>query len=292
MSKEKKIKVIHVDTRKKIVCVLWVILVVSVCFGVYKNFTAVDQHTVHEEKIIEQQLLDTNSIENFVVNFARVYYSWENNKTALDNRTNAIKMYLTEELQNMNIDTVRQDVPTCAAVVNVMIWNIQPGKENEYKVTYTVIQNIKEGENAKQIQSCYDVVVYMDEQKNMVIVKNPTLSYIPEKSSYVPKVVQSDNSLDAATVDSAVEFLRTFFKMYPTASKEEIVYYVKDEMLHPVTGDYIFSELVNPVFIKDGEDVMCYVAVKFLDNQTKSTQVSQYVLRLHKNDNWMIIGVE
>ena len=29
---------------------------------------------------------------------------------------------------------------------------------------------------------------------------------------------------------------------------------------------------------------------KFLDNQTKATQVSQYELMLHKNSNWRIVG--
>ena len=32
------------------------------------------------------------------------------------------------------------------------------------------------------------------------------------------------------------------------------------------------------------------VAVKFIDNQTKSTQVSQYELVLHKDSNWKIVG--
>lgn len=31
-------------------------------------------------------------------------------------------------------------------------------------------------------------------------------------------------------------------------------------------------------------------AVKFLDNQTKATQVSQYELVLHKDRNWKIVG--
>ena len=45
---------------------LWVVLVASVSFGVYKNFTAIDQHTTHEKEIIELRLQDTNGIENFV----------------------------------------------------------------------------------------------------------------------------------------------------------------------------------------------------------------------------------
>ena len=43
--KEKKIRTMKVGTHKKSVIALWVVLIASVSFGVYKNFTAIDQHT-------------------------------------------------------------------------------------------------------------------------------------------------------------------------------------------------------------------------------------------------------
>ena len=46
----------------------------------------------------------------------------------------------------------------------------------------------------------------------------------------------------------------------------------------------------NPIFTKDGDNVKVKVAVKFLDNQTKAMQVSQYELVLHKDSNWKIVG--
>ena len=75
----------------------------SFLFAVYKNFTAIDIHTVHETKVIEEQILDTHKIENFVENFAEVYYSWEQSTASIDNRTNALKGYLTGELQALNV---------------------------------------------------------------------------------------------------------------------------------------------------------------------------------------------
>lgn len=292
MRKEKKLKVIHVNSHRKIVIALWVVLIISFIFAVYKNFTAVDKHTVHEKEVIEEKMLDTNAIENFVMKFVKVYYSWENNTVSLNNRTSALGAYMTEELQNLNYDSVRQDVPTCSAVTSASIWNIEALSENEYKVTYSVLQNITEGENVTQAESYYDIVVYVDESENMVIIKNPTLANISSKSSYAPEKIESDNSVDAEIANSATEFLQTFFRMYPGSSKEELVYYVKDGVLGSVAGDYVFSELVNPVYIKDEEDIICHVAVKYLDNRTKSTQISQYILRLHKEDNWMITGME
>ena len=47
--KEKKVPVMKVGTHKKTVIALWLVLIASISFGVYKNFTAIDMHTVHEK---------------------------------------------------------------------------------------------------------------------------------------------------------------------------------------------------------------------------------------------------
>ena len=65
---EKKIRTIKVGTHTKTVIALWMVLIASVSFGVYKNFTAIDRHTVHEKETIELRLNNTNGIENFVKN--------------------------------------------------------------------------------------------------------------------------------------------------------------------------------------------------------------------------------
>ena len=96
--------------------------------------------------------------------------------------------------------------------------------------------------------------------------------------------------MDADTEGDATAFLETFFKLYPTATDKELAYYVEGNALEPINGDYLFSELVNPVFTADGDNVKVSIAVKFIDNQTKATQVSQYELTLHKDSNWKIIG--
>ena len=88
--KEKKVRTFKVGTHKKSVIALWVVLIASVSFGAYKNFTAIDQHTTHEKEIIELRLQDTNGIENFVKNFAKSYYTWSNSKEAIEARTQAI----------------------------------------------------------------------------------------------------------------------------------------------------------------------------------------------------------
>lgn len=287
--KEKKIPVIRLGTNKKSVIFLWIVLIVSIAFGVYKNFTAIDKHTIHEKKIIEQKIIDTNGIENFVKNFAKEYYSWENNKESIERRTVKINEYLTKELQELNRDTVRSDIPTSSSVKDVQIWSVNQIKENKFEVKYSVEQTIKEGEEVKDVISSYEVVVRRDNSRNMIIIKNPTLSKMPEKLNYESKNEETDSTIEQKTIKEITEFLNTFFKLYPTASKNELEYYVKGDALKPINGDYIFSELVNPIFKKEGKNIKVLTGVKYIDQQTKMIQVSQYELALEKDNNWIIV---
>lgn len=174
--KEKKPRVYKVNPRKKIVIALWVLLTLSFSFAIYKHFTAIDIHTVHEMKLIEKEYVDTHNVENFVENFAKVYYSWELNDKSIDNRMENLKGYLTDELQALNVDTVRKDVPVSSSVRGFQIWTVEPADDNEFSVTYSVDQLITEGDNKKTIQSAYEATVYVDEAGNMVLIKNPTIS--------------------------------------------------------------------------------------------------------------------
>ena len=288
--KEKKIRTVKVGTHKKTVIALWVVLIASVSFGVYKNFTAIDMHTVHEKEITELRLNDTNGIENFVKNFCKAYYSWSNSKEAIEARTQAINEYLTKELQDLNVDTIRTDIPTSSTVQDVLIWDVAQSGKNSFTVTYEVDQQIKEGDQTRNVKETYTVTVYVDADGDMVIIQNPTLAPAMEKSDYEPKAQEADNSVDADTVNDATAFLETFFKLYPTATETELAYYVENNALEPINGDYLYSELMNPVFTADGDNIKVKVAVKFIDNQTKATQISQYELTLHKDGNWKIVG--
>ncbi|HBF7606416.1 TPA: conjugal transfer protein [Clostridioides difficile] len=288
--KEKKVRTVKVGTHKKSVIALWVVLIASVSFGVYKNFTAIDMHTVHETETIQLRLNDTNGIENFVKNFCKSYYTWDNSKEAIEARAQAISNYLTKELQDLNLDTIRTDIPTSSIVTNVLIWDIEQSGTDDFIATYEVDQQIKEGEQTTNVKATYTVKVYVDKDGDMVIVQNPTLAPAMEKSDYEPKAQEADNSVDADITADATAFLETFFKLYPTATETEIAYYVAGNALEPINGDYLYSELVNPVFTADEDNIKVKVAVKFIDNQTKATQISQYELTLHKDGNWKIIG--
>lgn len=288
--KEKKIPTLKVGTHKKFVIALWAVLIVSISFGVYKNFTAIDMHTVHEKETVQLRLNDTNGIENFVKNFCKAYYTWDNSKETLEKRIASINGYLTEELQVLNADTIRTDIPTSSSVSDVLIWNVEQSSNDEYEVLYEVVQSIKEGDQTRSVRSSYMVTVHVDTKGNMIIVQNPTLAPMMKTSDYEPKAVENDSQVDADTVSDATAFLETFFKLYQTATEKELAYYVEENVIEPVQREYQFAELINPVFTKDGENIKVNVSVKYLDNLTKTEQISQYELVLHKDTNWKIVG--
>ena len=99
------------------------------------------------------------------------------------------------------------------------------------------------------------VTVHVDKDGAMAITQNPTLAPAVQKSKHEPKAQETDVRVSSDTVKDTTVFLETFFNLYPTAVEKELAYYVKDGVLAPVSGDYVFSELVNPVFTKDGDNL-------------------------------------
>ncbi len=196
---------------------------------------------------------------------------------------------MTEELQLLNKDIIREDIPTTSSVNDVEIWGVKEVSKNDYEVIYSVDQSIREGEETKSIKSSYEVIVKVDNLGNMIIIKNPTISNIPGRFDYREDKEETDSTIEANMIKEITEFLNTFFKLYPTATESELNYYVKGNALKTISGEYIFSELVNPIFRKEGESIKVSTSVKFIDQRTKATHISQYELKLVKDRNWQII---
>lgn len=289
-TKEKRIRVKKVGIHRKSVIFMWILLIGSVSFGIYKNFTAIDMHTVHEKEVIKQNVVDTNGLESYVKNFAKTYHSWSNNKEALENRTNALKEYLTDEVQRINAEMIRSDIPTSSSVSDVQIWDVIKTAEDEYTVTYVINQVITENGQQNIMESAYKTTIHVDSNGDMVVIKNPTVCGVPGKSDYQPKQPENDMDVTADEREEITEFLNTFFKLYPTAEEKELAYYVKDEALKPINHEeYVFSKISNAVFQKTDDGVEVNIAVEYLDQFQKVTQLAQYDLILQKENNWLIV---
>ena len=291
--KSKKLRVYTVNSRKPAVIVLWLLFICGFAFAVYKNFTAIDTHTVHEKEIVEWRVEDTSGVEAFVRNFAKMYYSWSNNKDSVAQRTDALTGYLTEDLQRLTADTVKSDVAVSSSVQDIQIWSVeQNGSENDFAVVFTVAQTISDGKKKDTVSSVYKTAVHKDDNGDMVITQAPTITSKPAKSAYTPKAAEPDGTVSAAESEDITDFLITFFTLYPTATEKELSYYVSGDSMPPVKcADYTFSQLKSTVLNKDGDTVTATVAVEYLDSVTQMTQISQFELVLKLVDgNWKIIG--
>ena len=121
----------------------------------------------------------------------------------------------------------------------------------------------------------------------IVLEKDPTFGEL--KFSALRREVRIQNE-DGTVSDEINEFLTTFFKLYPTLTMSELSYYVNEGILKTIGKDYIFQELVNPIYNRKDNQVTVSLSVKYLDQQTKATQVSQFNLTLEKSSsNWKII---
>lgn len=290
-TEHKKIKVYNVNLHKKTVILLWSFLIISFCFAVYKNFTAINIKHEIRTTVLKDRVVDTHSVESFVKEFVKVYYTWQPSQTAIDNRTNAIKNYLTEDLQDLNVDTIRKDIPTSSAVQDVEILSVKIAGKNQFNVQYTVDQLITNAGITKDLVSAYEVGVYCDDSGNMVIMKNPTVTSMPGKAYYKNPDVENDGTVDSNTADDVQQFLTTFFKLYPSATNQELSYYVKDNVLKPISDNYSFAELINPVLKKSGDKIKVSVSVRYLNKVTGASEISQFDLYVEKQNssNWMIV---
>lgn len=289
----KKIKVKNIGLRKKTTIVLWLLLSGSLLFGVYKNFTAIDRHTVHEEKIIKTKINDTNFITSYVEEFAEIFYSWEPTKELLEKRSEKLKRYLPEDLQQLNQEMIRSDIPTKSTVKKIKIWNVRQLNESDYSVTYSVIQEIEESKGdrneRRNVESAFSVQVKTNGKDQLVIHSNPVMASMPSKLSTKSDPLQDDMSITQKTKEEIQVFLNTFFKIYPTAKKTELLYYVKEDSIKEINKDYIFSEIkqINYFEAKDGVRVKA-VAV-YIDKETKAVMPFTYNLVLKKaQDKWVI----
>lgn len=288
--KTKKLNIYNVNLHKKTVILLWSFLIISFCFAVYKNFTAINIRHEIKTTVVKDRVVDTHNVESFVKDFAKAYYSWQPSQSSIDNRANAIKNYLTDDLQELDVDTIRKDIPTSSSVKSVQIYSVKNDSNNKFKVTFVVDQTITNGANNSDLISAYEVEVYVDNSGNMVIIRNPTITNMPGKAYYKNSEVENDGSIDSNISDDVQQFLNTFFKLYPGAGNQELSYYVRNNVLKPISDNYIFSELINPVYKKVGDKIKVDLSVKYLNKITGASEISQFDLYVEKQgSNWMII---
>lgn len=286
--KKKKERVVSVGKHRKRVIALWILLFCSLIFGIYKNFTAIDQHTIHEKVVIKEKVLNTSGIENFTIDFAKKYFSWKNEKLAIEKRMSDLAQYLTEDEITLSQDMIRADIPTSSEVESVKILDVEK-KSDGFAVSFSISQRIDEGKRNQMINSVYRVTAYEDKKGGYIITSLPTMIEKQSKAKYEGKHLESDSTIEAKKVEEMTGFLETFFTLYPTASEKELQYYIDHDVLKPINSNLKFKEIVSPIYQEKGKSIQVTLVVKYIDDTTKTVSSFQYALILKKDENWKII---
>lgn len=290
----KKIKVKKIGLRKKTTSTLWALLIISIAFGIYKNFTAINQHTIHEEKVIETKVVDTNLVSSYVEDFAQVFYSWTPTKEALEQRTEELKNYLPDDLQQLNQEMIRSDIPTKSTVEDIKIWSIESLTKQDYKVLFSIKQRLEETtENqtdVKTVKAAYSLTVRTNGESSIAIVSNPAMAALPKKLEIKTEPLQDDLAVTAKDKEEITQFLNTFFTAYPKANKTELQYYCDVPNIEEINKEYIFSGIKSINYFTAENAISVHVVVDYLNTETKATMTTAYDLRLEKRDSkWIII---
>ncbi|WP_288714790.1 conjugal transfer protein [uncultured Enterococcus sp.] len=161
--------------------------------------------------------------------------------------------------------------------------------------TFSVMQVIEESKGdkkeRKEIDSAFSVKVRTDGYDRVTILSNPAMSSLPKKLVIKSNPVQDDMRLNQKTKKEILAFLNTFFKVYPSAKKTELLYYVNDKNVTEINKDYLFSEIKQINYFDTNDGVKVKVNATYLDQRTKATLQFAYDLILKKTGkNWVIIS--
>jgi len=322
LNREKRPKIKRIGTRKASVAIMWALLLTSLAFAVYIHFTAVDTHTIIEREIVEVQIVDTNRIESFVTEFARIYYAWPVGAEQSAERNEALRGFLTDDLHMLNA-TLSRDTDSSSSIRAVRIWQVEPLDDHNFRVLFSVerllramtveyvdevvqeriydeygypafidqvVQHEVTTSSEDVVLSYYTVIVHVDDAGNAVITHNPTIHGGFERSDFALPMRAQDTSIDGDMQHEIMQFLTEFFTLYPTASESMIAHFVRDGALEVIGVEYEFLELVHPIFQRRGEQVAVYVAVRYYDPRTRAQQLSQFELVVQAFDgSWMVV---
>lgn len=266
----------------------WLIAAASLCFGIYKNFTAVDTVTVKETEKITEKVENYSGLESFTENFARIYFTYSLDPVAQENRRQQLAGYMQPSLVELNSGNTYAAGEI--AVQGVQVWEVDSveGEQDQYEVMFSVA--MVSGDKSET--SAFSMEVHREDQA-YVITKNPTVTSMPNLSEYEEKYLESSDLLSAEDREKVEAFLNTFFGVYPKATDKELAYYVRDEKVNPVGKDYTLLSIDN-ISIQTQEEgkyhVACYVT--YMDNTIGVGQINQYELFLSPQDSGELIITE
>ena len=322
-------KSVNINRRRWRVLLLWFLFLASGGFGLYRNFSAINTHTIYHETVVDSRVESLSGIENFVSRFAHVFFSNTYADGDLSVRSERLSSFVTDEFLRLNNGMFGHESTHDVMVSDVAIWDVKQYDEFYFEVLFSVLKRIEsrndislddefndyelhfddelddyfflptpialleeteDGSN-QLIESAYRVLVYVDDVGNMVVLST-TLASMPSRAGYAASQPTRSMAVDVEVRQGAIQFLTLFFEIYPNATSAQIAFYVRDEVLEPIERDLSFERFLEYSFWLDDEDALWVdVVVIYVDQLSGMNLTSSYRLMLEEvNDNFMIVN--
>lgn len=288
-------KISSLKIRKVFVALFWFFLVVMIVVGI-RNISynkGYDLDSNQNGKIIT----DVNSnydvgIDTFSNKFIKSYFSFSENEENRKNRLEELKKYMLDDLINSTSINIEEMKGIKSSVTKVEIWSVEAKEDNNYKVDFTVYQELTmQDQKKKYIDDTYYIVVHKDNNGNYVVIQSPTVTTSPKKGEYeVDKTLMSDVNVSSDERAKIDEFLNMFFKVYPKATEHELTYYV-DKNIKSLDKNLELVKLENEIIMKKDDttfNISIDVVYKNLDTGFKS--VNHFDIVLMNKDGKLIIS--
>lgn len=279
---KKKFK--RVNMRKVFIISGWSIMALAVGVGFYNGLTKVDTVTHEKVEVVKEKNIDNSGINSFVQNFSTVYFSYANTTEAKAQRQEKLSHYFTEDLHRIN-STNLTDITDTSTLESVQVWNIEPKTDEKDNKIFQVYFIVKQKVKDKLTETAYNMDVYKNKD-SFLVVKNPSVASLPKVAKFKVEKPSTNHDLkDLNELNKIEDFLNTFFKLYPTASKKEIVYYVKDNSIDEINKNYEFVEIQQLTISKEGGGYSAHFFVVYKDKDTKMTLLNEYHAIVEKDPN-------
>lgn len=289
-------KISSLKIRKVFVALFWFFLVVMIIVGI-RNISYNKDYDLNNNqngKIVTG--VNSNydvGIDTFSNKFIKSYFSFSENEEKRKSRLEELKKYMLDNLVNSTSVNIEEMKGIKSSVTKVEIWSVESKEDNNYKVDFTVYQELTmQDQKKKYIDDTYYIVVHKDDNGNYVVIQSPTVTTSPKKGDYeIDKTLASDSSVTSDERAKIDEFLNMFFKVYPKATDHELTYYVENN-IKPLGKNLELVRLENEIVTKRDDttfNISVDVVYKNLDTNFKSINHFDIVL-MNKDGKFIISG--
>ena len=288
-------KISSLKMRKIFVALFWLLLVVMIVVGI-RNVSYnkdYDLSNNQDGKVITDVKSNYDvGIDTFSNKFIKSYFSFSENEEKRKSRLEELKKYMLYDLVNSTLVNIEEMSGIKSSVTKVEIWSVEPKEDNNYKVDFTVYQELTmQDQQKKYVGDSYYIVVHKDSNGDYVVIQSPTVTTTPKKGSYeIDRTLASDTSVTSDERAKIDEFLNMFFKVYPKATEHELTYYV-EKNIKPLDKNLELVKLENEIVTKKDDttfNISVDVVYKNLDTNFKS--INHFDIVLMSKDGKFIIS--